>query len=354
MKLFISIGLEVTKVHRIFRFKQDYIFKSFIEKIIELRQRSKSDFEKNLFKLLSNSIYGKTLFNARKNSNQIKLINSRDRFEKVVGNPLLKSCYPIDDDLLIMNFDAPKIKFNTPLYLGWFVLSHSKFFMYNFFYNVLKKTYDKDVSLLYMDTDSFLINMQNRNFLDEIQKEPLANWMDTSNFPEKHPLYTTKGKGKLGLFKSETAEIPIKEIIALQAKCYSVLLDNESIKSTAKGINTAKQMELKHDLYKKVYNSEILTYKVTTSNIVSHKMTLYTINMEKCALSKIDRKRYFIDKRNSYAFGHPNIAFKLPLIEPDTKPKKRKCSVSTDAVENLQFNFNSKKLKIVEGFTFSL
>ena len=252
-----------------------------------------------------------------------------------------------------MNFDSEKIKLNTPLYMGWFILENSKAFMYNFFYNVLKKTYNDDVSLLYMDTDSFLINMKNRNFFDEIQKQPLASGMDTSNFPTNNPLHSTKCKGKLGLFKSETAATQIKEFIALQPKLYSVLLDNQETKSTAKGINSSKQTELFHDLYKKVHNSEVLTYNVTTCNITSYHMNLYTTMMDKCALSKIERKRFWIDKINSYAHGHPNISHPLRNSTHNNNVRKRKYPTPNEPVENLIFFPNYKRLKTIEHFKFS-
>ena len=65
LKLFLGLVLKITKTHRIFRWKQEVVFKDFIEKNIELRKNSPAEFEKQFYKLISNSIYGKLLYNAR-------------------------------------------------------------------------------------------------------------------------------------------------------------------------------------------------------------------------------------------------------------------------------------------------
>lgn len=52
LTLYLSLGLILTKVHRILEFTQDFIFAPYIEKTTEARQRSKTKFEMNLFKLM--------------------------------------------------------------------------------------------------------------------------------------------------------------------------------------------------------------------------------------------------------------------------------------------------------------
>ena len=66
LKLFTKLWLEYTKIHRVFRFKQEDLFSDFIQTNISLRKDTKSPFEKDKFKLMSNGIYGKLLYNARK------------------------------------------------------------------------------------------------------------------------------------------------------------------------------------------------------------------------------------------------------------------------------------------------
>ena len=79
-----------------------------------------------------------------------------------------------------------------------------------------------------MDTDSFQLNFKGINIRDKSAKDPLAKYMDLSNFNINHPLYNIANKSKLGLLKSETGSITIKEAICLHPKCHSVLLDSNS------------------------------------------------------------------------------------------------------------------------------
>ena len=88
-----------------------------------------------------------------------------------------------------------------------------------------------------MDTDSFLLDFKNVDVYKEMQSGALKEHLDLSNFPTDHYLYSGQNKGKLGLLKSETADNPISEVICLAQKCYSVLLEDGTVKNTAKGIN---------------------------------------------------------------------------------------------------------------------
>ena len=76
-----------------------------------------------------------------------------------------------------------------------------------------------------MDTDSFLVNFDGVDVYKEVKEGKLRDQMNFSNFPVNHELYGITRKGELGLFKSETADIPIAEAICLALKCYNILLD---------------------------------------------------------------------------------------------------------------------------------
>ena len=141
----------------------------------------------------------------------------------------------------------------------------------------------------------------------QIKEGPLSEYMDTSNFDVNHECYSEKNKGKLGLLKSETGGIPIKETIYLSPKCYSILLDDGNIKNTAKGINKSEKIKLRHELYNKVHSGDSIPVKATCSNIRSNENNLYTMQMQKNALVKLDRKRYWDDHNKSYGYGHPAI-----------------------------------------------
>ena len=134
LKLYKQLGLVVTKIHRVLEFKQEAWLKSYIEFNTNKRKSATSDFEKDFFKLLSNSIYGKSTESLRKRVN-IEIVNSENRMKKVLANPTLKKFTIIHEDLVMVQLVRKKILQNKPLYTGFVVLELSKVLMYDFHYN---------------------------------------------------------------------------------------------------------------------------------------------------------------------------------------------------------------------------
>ena len=64
----------------------------------------------------------------------------------------------ISDKLIIVEKDKKTKKLNMPIYIGKAILDLTKYLMYDFFYNVVIKSYSK-AKLLCMDTDSFIIEI---------------------------------------------------------------------------------------------------------------------------------------------------------------------------------------------------
>ena len=223
---------------------------------------------------MNNSVFGKLLYNPRKNDIETKLVTSEKRYEELVCNPRLKECYPISENKLVMKMSSDKIQLKYPLYVAWFILEKSKVFMFSFYHNVLKKTYGDKVSLIYTDTDSFLLKFDGLDVYHEMTKKPLCDYIDRSNFDINHPLFNDENKGKLGFLKSETGGKPIKECVCLAPKTYSILLEDGNVKNTAKGVNKIEKGKLNHQTYKKVHEGVIKNVKSVCSNIQSVKIQL--------------------------------------------------------------------------------
>jgi hypothetical protein len=322
LQLYLNLGAVLNKIHKIYRFNQSAIFKDFIIKNNTLRTKATSPAEKDFFKLLSNSLYGKCLENPQKRSEVFRVINSENRFRKYAMDPFLKRCYKISENVLIMVFAKDEIYLNTPTFIGFFVLEKAKLMLYDFFYNTLKKHYKDNISLIYSDTDSLLLKLKGiDDIFNEIQKMPLCKYIDTSNFDSRHELYSCVNKGKFGKLKSETGNLMPAEFIGLQPKCYSIKLNNEEVKNAAKGVQMSKKRMLKHEHYRDIHESFILNYVVEICNISSKHCQLYTSKLKKNALSKLDDKRFYISNNKTLAYNHPDINTHLNFINNEENKK---------------------------------
>ena len=101
LKQEINNGLRLKKVHRIIQFKQKTWLKTYIDTNTELRKNAKNEFEKNFFKVMNNSVFGKTMENVR-NHRDIKLVTSEKRRKRLVSEPNYHSCKTFSDHLMAM------------------------------------------------------------------------------------------------------------------------------------------------------------------------------------------------------------------------------------------------------------
>ena len=158
----------------------------------ELRKEEKNDFEKDLFKLMNNSVFGKTMENIR-NHKDIKLVRTDKKINKLVSEPTYHTINLISEDLPIIEMKKTKIKMNKPFYLGLSILEISKTLMYEFWYDYMKPKYGNDVRLCYMDTDNFIMNIKTNDFYEDIANDA-ENRFDTSNYEVNRPLPMGKNK----------------------------------------------------------------------------------------------------------------------------------------------------------------
>ena len=129
----------------------------------ELRKAAKNDFEKDLFKLINNSVFGKTMENIRKHRD-IKLVTTDKKRIKFVSEPNYHTINLISEDLSIIEMKKTKVKMNKPIYLELPILEISKILMYEFWYDYMKPKYNVNAKLCYMGTDSFIMNIKTNYF----------------------------------------------------------------------------------------------------------------------------------------------------------------------------------------------
>ena len=149
----INNGLVLEKVHRVLSFEQSEWLKEYIDFNTLQRAKAVNDFEKDFFKLMNNSIFGKTCENLR-NRVDIRLVTNESSLKKLQNKPNFKDSRIICDDLRAVEMRKTQILYNRPIIVGMCVLDISKVLMYDFHYNVIKNRYNTDAKLLFTDTDS--------------------------------------------------------------------------------------------------------------------------------------------------------------------------------------------------------
>ena len=257
----------------------------------KLRKEAQNELEKYFFKLMNNSVFGKTVENVRKHRD-IKLVTTDEKRNKLVSEPNYHTTKHFSDNLLAIEMKKTKVKMNKPVYLGMSILDISKMLMYEFWYDYVKPKYKDKAKLCYMDTDSFVINIFTEDFFEDINND-VERWFDTSNYDknDKRPLQIGMNKKVIGLFKDELGGKIMKEFCALRAKTYTYLMDDDSEKKKAKGI---KKCIMKHRLMFENYKDSLINDKTILKSQLRFKSDhhdVYTEEVNKIALSSNDDKR---------------------------------------------------------------
>ena len=235
LKQALNHGLKLEKVHSVISFSQSAWLKQYIDRNTEFRMKANNDFEKDYYKLLNNSFYGKTMKNVG-NRRDIRLVNTENRRSKLASKPNYHGTKYISEDLLIMEMKQREVYMNKPLYLGQAILDYSKMLMYEFWYDYLRPMYKDQIELCYMDTDSFIIYVETDDFYKDISSD-VNKWFDTSNYSKdiNRTLEKVKNKKIIGKLKDELGGLIMSEFCAHRAKTYAYKLDNNDEVKKAKG-----------------------------------------------------------------------------------------------------------------------
>ena len=152
--------------------------KPYIDQNTKPRSKSKNTFEKDFFKLMNNAAFGKTMENLRKHR-VIKLVTSNGMRKKLASEPNYHSCKCFSEHLMVIEMKKTKMRMNKLVYVGQAVLDISKTLMYEVWYDYLKPKYGGKVKLCYMDTHSFIFNVETEDFYKDVLPD-LNDWYDTS------------------------------------------------------------------------------------------------------------------------------------------------------------------------------
>ena len=176
LKQALNHSLKLKKVHRVIKLNQRAWLKPYVDMNTKLRIKTNNEFEKKKFKLMVNSVFGKTMENLRKHRD-IKLVTTDEKRNKLVSEPNYHTTKRFSENLLAIEMKKTKVKMNKPVYLG--ILDISKTFMYKFWYKYTKPKYGDRVKLCYTDTDSIITYIMSEDFYGDIADD-VERWIDTS------------------------------------------------------------------------------------------------------------------------------------------------------------------------------
>ena len=308
LQLYLDLGLKLKKVHRVLEFNQSPWLKEYISFNTIKRTQARNSFEKDFFKLMNNSVFGKTMENIRKRVD-VRLITDEKKLLKMVSKPTYVSSKIFNENLIAVHKIKEMLTLNRPAYVGMCILDLSKTLMYNFHYNYIKKKYGNKAKLLFTDTDSLTYEIEAEDVYQDFWND--KDRFDNSDYPESSPYFDKTNKKVIGKMKDECASIPISEFIGLRSKMYSYVKDNKKEARTAKGIKKVViNNNIKHQDYKNVLlENRQIQHTMKTIRSSKHQLGSYEIN--KISLSCFDDKRYILTNGiESLAYGHYYISSK--------------------------------------------
>ena len=297
LRQYLEMGMKITAVHRGISFYQSSWMEPYIKKNTELRKTATNNFEKDFFKLMNNSVFGKTIENIRKRQNII-LVDNRKKAEKLASRPNFERATIFDKNLIAVHMKKTEVYFNKPVYVGQAILDLSKTLMFDFNYNYIKKKYKNRAELMFTDTDSLLYHIHTDDFYKDISYD-IKEKFDTSDYPPNHEsgIQTGVNKKVIGMFKDEVAGRQITHFVGLRPKLYSFKVEDGSLTKKCKGIkkNVVKNKIEFEDYVECLFSGERQMRKMKIIRSENH--DIYSKEVNKVALSNEDDKRVVLENK---------------------------------------------------------
>ena len=220
LQLFLQLGMKLKHVYRVISFTQGNFMNEWVQYCTRKRSAARNEFEKAFWKLIVNAVYGKTI-ERLEDRECVKICRSKEELLQAVSKTDYKRQIIINEELVIVCSRRSLVYYDKPYYIGFSILEISRYVMYNYFYNVLRKYFvdPKKLQVLYSDTDSYILKILTNNLIEDLKN--LKPTLDFSNLPKKHPLYDPSCKSKLFYFKEEFALLPILRFVSLGSKVYA-------------------------------------------------------------------------------------------------------------------------------------
>jgi hypothetical protein len=323
LKLYLSLGAKLIRIHRILQFRQEKWIKPFIDAQTSKRAeaaREGNDFKKNYHKLQANSFYGKTIQDDRRFRN-VNIVTTRRRQLNLARDPFYHGFQVINPECILVERRKKKVVLNKPKLVGATILEMSKLRMYDFYYNVMKPVFGPRMRLNLTDTDSLIMHIRSSEWRQEVLEAGRLSEFDFSNYPKDHPflLRLTDEQRKVvcqdnnqlvGKFKDELKGNEPLAFVGLRSKMYAIQMpEGEKQIKKAKGVRAhIVKKQLSFEQYERCLRGEATSGRVKMLGFNSHDQVIYTEYVDKTTLSAADTKLYLCDDGvSTYPYGHKDI-----------------------------------------------
>lgn len=299
----------VKKVHKVLTGIEEPVFEDYVQNNLDQRKKfAKDPIKKMLYKLLNNSLYGKTYEDiTHRKDLRMELTSQVNQ-----NDPTIVRIIKEYGKWTLLERRQTEFFMSKPVYLGACITEYSKLWMYKFFYDKIRPVFPM-AEVYYTDTDALTIKFPAEYDWTEGDLKPvvtsmldLANQLnteeeqviDTSNFDQiptegRH----TRHNNEPGLFKSETGSKSILKMVALRAKTYIMLCEDGVVKMSVKGCPMAEKAKLTFDDFYSVLMGDGIQKIINYDAIRSKFHIVKSVNLSRVVLSADDRKRYIADDK---------------------------------------------------------
>ncbi|XP_071652823.1 uncharacterized protein [Temnothorax longispinosus] len=296
-------GLRVTKIHHALRFAQSPWLRGYIELNTELRTRASNDFEREMYKLMNNAVFGKTMENVQDHVD-VRLVTCWDErygAEAIIAKPNFHSRSVFAEDLMAVELRRLEVRLNKPIYVGMSILEISKTRVYDFHYDYMVPLYRERCKIMYTDTNSLIYFLECDDVYKNMKRD-IARF-DTSGYPENNAYCMPRVN-----MKDENDGAVMTEFVGLRAKMYALKVEGKSDTKKIKGVkrNVVAKTITFNDYMHCLNDAIQQSRRQSCIRLTLHKV--YTVSELKLAFSPYDDKRYVVfGSYDTLPWGHYKI-----------------------------------------------
>ena len=213
LQLHLSLGIKLSKIHRILKFKQSDWLKKYIDFNRDKRKHAVNSFEKDFFKLMNNSVFGKTIENLRKRIS-VKLINNSKDYVRCVSKPNFISQNIFSKNFVAIHQIKPVLILNELIYVGFSILDLSKLLSYKFHYEYIQ--YRFNGRLLFTDTGNLVYEIKKVDVYEDFYQD--KDLFEFSEYSSSLKFFDPVNKKVVGKMKDEFKGKIISEFVGLKSQ----------------------------------------------------------------------------------------------------------------------------------------